>query len=218
MNRARTARALSVAAAADDEGRALALHRPPRLRPGRVDRAGAQEGEAGLAPTAADSMLDLEVSGLARVGEAGIEIERAPDGVRFEALDAGPPAAAFAGRLGREVRGAQCGPLATRLAGARSERRRARAAAVRTDRERGRGRFALLAPAGRRRAGEPLQRDRGVRVARSGSVRVLKRGRRDRRPAGSEGRVRLDPEPLAARPGTSPRTTPASSATPSSTG
>jgi Fe-S cluster assembly protein SufD len=48
--------------------------------------AGAQEGEASLAPTAADSMLHLEVSGLARVGEAGIEIERAPDGVRFEAL------------------------------------------------------------------------------------------------------------------------------------
>ncbi len=48
--------------------------------------AGAKEGEASLAPTAADSMLDLEVSGLARVGEAGIEIERAPDGVRFEAL------------------------------------------------------------------------------------------------------------------------------------
>jgi Fe-S cluster assembly protein SufD len=30
------------------------------------------------------SMLDLDVAGLARVGESGIEIERAPDGVRFE--------------------------------------------------------------------------------------------------------------------------------------
>ena len=158
--------------------------------------AGAKEGEASLAPTAADSMLHLEVSGLARVGEAGIEIERAPDGVRFEALTQDHPLLAFAGRLGREVRGAQRGALATRLAGARFEGRRARAAAVRADRERGRGRFALLAPAGRRRAGEPLQRDRGVRVESPGSIRVLKRGRRDRRPAGSEGRVRLDPEPL----------------------
>ncbi len=33
------------------------------------------------------TMLDLEVAGLAVVGEAGIEIERAPDGVRFELLD-----------------------------------------------------------------------------------------------------------------------------------
>jgi Fe-S cluster assembly protein SufD len=32
------------------------------------------------------SMLDLDVAGLARVGESGIEIERAPDGVRFEPL------------------------------------------------------------------------------------------------------------------------------------
>ena len=32
------------------------------------------------------SMLDLDVAGLARVGESGIEIERVPDGVRFEPL------------------------------------------------------------------------------------------------------------------------------------
>ena len=42
------------------------------------------DGGAGIASAA--SMLDLEVSGLARVGESGIEIERAPDGVRFEPL------------------------------------------------------------------------------------------------------------------------------------
>ena len=34
-------------------------------------------------------MLELEVAGLASVGEAGIEIEAAPDGVRFEPLSAG---------------------------------------------------------------------------------------------------------------------------------
>src|SRR6266540_4376309 len=33
-----------------------------------------------------ESMLDIDVAGLAFVGEGGIEIERAPDGVRFEAL------------------------------------------------------------------------------------------------------------------------------------
>jgi Fe-S cluster assembly protein SufD len=32
------------------------------------------------------SMLDLDVSGVASVGEAGIEIERAPDGITFEPL------------------------------------------------------------------------------------------------------------------------------------
>jgi Fe-S cluster assembly protein SufD len=32
------------------------------------------------------SMLELEVAGAARVGEAGVEIERAPEGIRFEAL------------------------------------------------------------------------------------------------------------------------------------
>ena len=35
------------------------------------------------APT---SMLDVDVAGVAHVGESGIEIERAPDGVRFEPL------------------------------------------------------------------------------------------------------------------------------------
>jgi Fe-S cluster assembly protein SufD len=32
------------------------------------------------------SMIDVEVSGLAHMGEAGIEVERAPDGIRFEPL------------------------------------------------------------------------------------------------------------------------------------
>jgi Fe-S cluster assembly protein SufD len=37
------------------------------------------------------TMLDLEVAGLAVVGEAGIAIERAPTGVRFEQLDESDP-------------------------------------------------------------------------------------------------------------------------------
>jgi Fe-S cluster assembly protein SufD len=39
-------------------------------------------GEASLAPT----LLDLDSAGVAFVGEGGIEVERAPDGVRFEPL------------------------------------------------------------------------------------------------------------------------------------
>ncbi len=40
---------------------------------------------AGVAP-AVPSLLDLDVGGVATIGEAGIAIERAPEGVRFEAL------------------------------------------------------------------------------------------------------------------------------------
>jgi Fe-S cluster assembly protein SufD len=38
-----------------------------------------------------DSMLDLDIAGLATVTESGIEIERAPDGITFEPLDDGHP-------------------------------------------------------------------------------------------------------------------------------
>jgi Fe-S cluster assembly protein SufD len=41
-------------------------------------------GAAGIA--APPSMLELDAGGIAHVGEAGIEIERAPDGIRFEPL------------------------------------------------------------------------------------------------------------------------------------
>jgi Fe-S cluster assembly protein SufD len=37
------------------------------------------------------TMLDLDTSGMATVSETGIEIERAPDGIRFEPLDDGHP-------------------------------------------------------------------------------------------------------------------------------
>ncbi len=39
----------------------------------------------------ADTMLDVDAAGVAYVGEAGIEIERAPDGIRFELLDESHP-------------------------------------------------------------------------------------------------------------------------------
>jgi Fe-S cluster assembly protein SufD len=41
-------------------------------------------GAAGIA--APPSLIDLEAAGVARVGEGGIEIESAPDGIRFELL------------------------------------------------------------------------------------------------------------------------------------
>jgi Fe-S cluster assembly protein SufD len=37
------------------------------------------------------TMLELDTAGIATVSESGIEIERAPDGVRFEPLEEGPP-------------------------------------------------------------------------------------------------------------------------------
>jgi Fe-S cluster assembly protein SufD len=37
------------------------------------------------------SLLDVDAAGIAYAGEAGIEIERAPDGIRFEALTDGHP-------------------------------------------------------------------------------------------------------------------------------
>jgi Fe-S cluster assembly protein SufD len=42
--------------------------------------------DGGIGIAAAPSMLDLEVAGTARVSESGIEIQQAPDGVRFEPL------------------------------------------------------------------------------------------------------------------------------------
>src|SRR5918996_2304301 len=49
----------------------------------------ARNGQArGQTPDVAEAtMLEIDVAGLARVGEGGIEIERAPDGIRFEPLD-----------------------------------------------------------------------------------------------------------------------------------
>jgi Fe-S cluster assembly protein SufD len=43
---------------------------------------------AGVA--AAPAMLELEASGIARVSEGGLEIDRAPEGIRFEPLDEHP--------------------------------------------------------------------------------------------------------------------------------
>jgi Fe-S cluster assembly protein SufD len=47
-------------------------------------------GDGAGSVAAAASMLDIEASGVAHVAESGIEIERAPDGVRFEPLQDHP--------------------------------------------------------------------------------------------------------------------------------
>jgi Fe-S cluster assembly protein SufD len=46
----------------------------------------AQNGHRPESPAAAESMLEIDVSGFATVSESGIEIERAPEGVVFEPL------------------------------------------------------------------------------------------------------------------------------------
>jgi Fe-S cluster assembly protein SufD len=43
------------------------------------------------APAAASGLLDIDVAGIAHVGEGGVEIERAPEGIRFELLDENHP-------------------------------------------------------------------------------------------------------------------------------
>jgi Fe-S cluster assembly protein SufD len=42
-------------------------------------------------PAPAPGLLDIDVAAVARVGEGGIEIERAPEGIRFEPLDENHP-------------------------------------------------------------------------------------------------------------------------------
>ena len=118
-----------------------------------------------------EGLLELDVAGIAVITEAGIEIERAPEGIRFEPLYAGRPAALHARRLEREVRRAQRGGLEARPARPGPEGRRARQAALRADRELGRGERAHLAPPRRRRGGLALQPDRGVLVGAPDSPR-----------------------------------------------
>jgi Fe-S cluster assembly protein SufD len=45
-----------------------------------------QNGHRGLTPVSSESMLEIDVSGLASVTERGIEIEQAPEGIIFEPL------------------------------------------------------------------------------------------------------------------------------------
>jgi Fe-S cluster assembly protein SufD len=48
-----------------------------------------RNGHRGQTPVSAESMLDIDVAAIATVSEEGIEIERAPDEITFEPLEAG---------------------------------------------------------------------------------------------------------------------------------
>ena len=50
------------------------------VRPGRLD------GSRHAAPESSPAMLEIDAAALASVGEGGLSIERAPEGIRFEAL------------------------------------------------------------------------------------------------------------------------------------
>ena len=83
-------------------------------------------------------MLDLDVAGLARVSEAGIEFDRVARGRSLRAARRRTTALGSLVGAGREVRRAQRRALEARPARARPAGRRARAAALRADRELGR--------------------------------------------------------------------------------
>ena len=168
-----------------------------------------------------ESMLpELEVAGWAEVSETGLDIHSVPvvEGVRFEPLDENDPrlyslvgwdekfaahnAALWKhGLLVHVPKGVELElPLYVRIANSVA------------------GRLALLAPARRRRGGLALHADRGVRL---GGARLCT-PTRTRSPSSSSSRPRSSSTSRSrtsrARRGTSPRTTRASSATPSSTG
>ena len=165
----------------------------------------------------APGLLELDAAGIVHVSEAGIEIERAPEGIRFERLEDHPRLGELVG-ADEKFAAHNAAALGERPARARPEGRRAREAAVRADHEHGRGGIALLAAARRRRARVAVHSDRGVRLRRlpsSPPTRMRPSSSSSGRPrSSSTSRSRIS----RARPGTSPRTTPASSATPSSTG
>ncbi len=130
----RRSHALRGAADAVDERRALALHRPPGLRPGllRDRRLGRQARRA-----RGDAGRRRRRDGGRRRGRDLDRRKRPPEGITFEPF-AGPRAARGARRHRREVRRAQRGRLGARAARPGSEGRRARAAALGSDRQLGR--------------------------------------------------------------------------------
>ena len=155
-------------------------------------------------------MLEIDAAGIADATEGGIEIVSAPGGDHVRAarrITSGwARSSAPEDKLTAHNAAVwQHGLLVHVPAG-----RRAGEAAVRARRELDARRLALLAPARDRRGGLALHADRGVRLDRSRARVLLERGRRGLRRARREARVRLHPEPLARRPGTSPRTARAS--------
>ena len=114
---------------------------------------------------AAAALLEIDAAALARAGERGLTIERAPEGVRFEPLTDDHPLLGLARPGGRQVPRPQRGAV-----GARAPRPRAAPASTSTSRSTSassntsRRWLALLARARRRRAGQPVHADRGARL------------------------------------------------------
>ena len=135
--------------------RRLALHRPPGLRPGLVRGQRTAQGRPGVR---AEEHARHRRRRAGVVGEGGIEIERAPEGVTFEPLDETTSGS------GRSSAPTTSSPRTTRprwqhgLLVRVPEGRRARAAAVCPDRQLGRRRLAVLAPARDRRGGQRASR------------------------------------------------------------
>ena len=128
-------------------------------------------GAEASAAAAVPSMLDLDVAASATIDEAGIRVDGAPDGVRFEALTDDHPLLGTPGRAGRQAPRAQRRGLGARAARPGRRRRRAREAALPARRERRRRRLALLARPGRRRARVALHARPGADLGRATTSR-----------------------------------------------
>ena len=130
------------------------------------------------------------------MGEGGLTIDRAPEGIRFEALtddhpllgDLVSPTTSFARTMPRSGRtGCSSTSRATSSSTSRST----------CECERRRRWVAVLARPDRRRGGQPVLGDRGARLLHTGALGVRQCRHGDRRRRWREGRVRVGSEPLA---------------------
>ena len=142
-------------------------------------------------------MLDIDVAGLATADAGGIEIESAPEGIRFEVLDESHPQ--LGELVGPDEKFAaqnaaswQHGLLVHVPKGVVLERPLYVRVANPPDGGALFWRLLVIAE-----PGQPLQPDRGALLAGPRARRLLERRRRALRRPGSEGRVRLAPEPRA---------------------
>ena len=189
----RAPRALPRAADADDDRRVVAVHRPQGLRPGRLRPERPCPGDQ-----APRTMLEIDVAGLATVDGGGIEIERAPEGIRFELLDEAHPQLGRARRRGREVRGPErraAGSTACSSTSRRASSSSSRSTCASPTRPTESALFwrllVIAEPGSRFSLIEELV------LSGPGARGLLERGRRALRRPGGQGRVRLAPEPRA---------------------
>ena len=168
--------------------------------------------------SAGTTMLEIDASGIASVGETGITIENAPEGIRFELLtDDHPLLGTLVGHT-EKFAAHNAAMWEHGLLVHVPEGRRRREADLHPDRERGRGRLAVLAAPDRGRGAEPLHGDRGVHVRLAGARRAT-RTRRSRSSSRTAPRSSTSRSRTSRRArGTSRRITRPSAVTPSSTG